>query len=70
MILTEEDLTDVPSFNCGGDMVLRTGPVGWTLGKGIEVRYGGMVNQGLISERMLSLDTGDGPWRVELVVSG
>ena len=68
MVLTEEDLTDVPSFNCGGDMVLRTGPVGWTLGKGIEVRYGGTVNRGLISERMLNLDTGDGPWRVELVV--
>jgi hypothetical protein len=70
MILTEEDLTDVPSFNCGGDMVLRTGPVGWTLGKGVEVRYGEAVNRGLISEQLLSLDTGDGPWRVELVVSG
>ncbi len=68
MVLTEEDLTDVPSFNCGGDMVLRTGPVGWTLGKGVEVRYGGTVNRGLISERMINLDTGDGPWRVELVV--
>ena len=68
MVLTEEDLTDVPSFNCGGDMVLRTGPVGWTLGKGVEVRSGGTVNRGLISERLLSLDTGDGPWRVELVV--
>ena len=68
MTLTEEDLTDVPSFNCCGDMVLRTGPAGWTLGKGVEVRYGGMVNQGLITERMLCLDTGDGPWRVELVV--
>ena len=68
MVLTEEDLTDVPSFNCGGDMVLRTGPVGWTLGKGVEVRYGGTVNRGLISERMIHLDTGDGPWRVEVVV--
>ena len=68
MILTEEDLTDVPSFNCGGDMVLRTGPVGWTLGKGVEVRYGEAVNRGLISEQLLSLDTGDGPWRVELIV--
>ncbi len=68
MVLTEEDLTDMPSFNCGGDMVLRTGPVGWTLGKSVEVWYGGTVNQGLISERLLSLDTGDGPWRIELVV--
>ena len=68
MVLTGEDLTDVPSFNCGGDMVLRTGPAGWTLGKGVEVRYGGTVNRGLISERLLSLDTGDGPWRIELVV--
>ena len=68
MVLTEEDLTDVPAFNCGGDMVLRTGPVGWTPGKGVEVRYGRTVNRGLISERLISLDTGDGPWRVELVV--
>ena len=68
MVLTEEDLTDVPSFNCGGDMVLRTGPAGWTLGKGVEVRYGGTVNRGLISERMINLETGDGAWRVEVVV--
>ena len=68
MVLTEEDLTDVPSFNCGGDMVLRTGPAGWTLGKNVEVRYGETVNQGLISERLLNLDTGDGAWRVELIV--
>ena len=68
MVITEEDLTDVPSFNCGGDMVLRTGPAGWTLGKGIEVRYRGTVSQGLISERMINLDTGDGAWRVELIV--
>ena len=68
MVLTEEDLTDMPSFNCGGDMVLRTGPVGWTLGKGVEVRYGGTVSRGLISERMINLDTGDRPWRVEVVV--
>ena len=68
MVLTEEDLTDVPSFNCGGDMVLRTGTVGWTLGKGVEVRYGEAINRGLITERLLSLDTGDGAWRVELVV--
>ena len=68
MVLTEEDLIDVPSFNCSGDMVLRTGPAGWTLGKGVEVQYGGSVNRGLISERMINLDTGDGPWRVELIV--
>ena len=68
MVLTEEDLTDVPSFNCGGDMVLRTGPAGWTLGKGVEVRYGGTVSRGLISERMINLDTGDGAWRAELVI--
>lgn len=68
IVLTEEDVMDVPSFNCGGDMVLRTGPAGWTLGKGVEVRYGGTTNRGMINERMINLDTGDGPWRVELVV--
>ena len=70
MILTEEDLTDVPSFNCGGEMVLRTEPAGWTLGKGVEVRYGKTRCRGLITERMLNLDTGKGLWRVELVVRG
>ncbi len=69
MVLTEEDLMDVPSFNCGGDMVLRTRPAGWTLGKGVKVIYGGTVTKGLITERMLNLDTGEGPWCVELVVS-
>ena len=49
-------------------MVLRTGPAGWTLGKGVEVRYGGTVSRGLISERMINLDTGDGAWRAELVI--
>ena len=68
MVLTEEDLTDVPSFNCGGDMVLRTKPAGWTLGKGVKVIYGGTVTKGLITERMLNLDTGEDPWRAELVI--
>ena len=68
MILTEEDLQEAPAFNGGGDMILRTGPAGWTLGKYAEVRYGGMSSRGLISERLLNLDTGDGPWRVELIV--
>ena len=68
MVLTEEDLQEAPAFNCGGDMIIRTGPAGWTLGKYVEVRYGGMSSRGLISERLLNLDTGDGPWRVELVV--
>ena len=68
MVLTEEDLQEAPVFNGGGDMILRTGPAGWTMGKYVEVRYGGMSSQGLISERLLNLDTGDGPWRVELVV--
>ena len=68
MVLTEEDLQEAPAFNGGGDMILRTGTAGWTLGKFVEVRYGGMSSTGLISERLLNQDTGDGPWRVELVV--
>lgn len=68
MTLSEEDLIDAPSFNCGGEMILRTGPAGWTLGKGVEVRYGGITTRGLISERLLNLDTGEGPWLVELVL--
>ena len=68
MVLTEEDLTEPPSYTSGGDMVLWTGPAGWTLGKYVEVRFDGMNSTGLISERLLNLDTGDGPWRVELVI--
>ena len=30
--------------------------------------YGETVNRGLITERLLNLDTGDGAWRIELVV--
>ena len=69
MVLTGEDLTDAPSFTSGGEMVLWTEPAGWTLGKGVEVRYGKTRCRGLITERMLNLDTGKGPWRVELVVT-
>ena len=68
MVLTGEDLTDVPAYTSGGEMVLRTEPAGWTLGKGVEVRYGRTRCRGLITERMLNLDMGKGPWRVELVV--
>lgn len=69
MILSGEDLTDVPSFTRRGDMILRTAPAGWTLGKCAEVRYGGTETRGLISERLLDLDTGGGPWHVELLLT-
>jgi len=68
MMLTGEDLMDAPTYTSGGEMVLRTEPAGWTLGKGVEVRYGKTRCRGLITERMLNLDTGKGPWRAELVV--
>ena len=66
--LTEEDLTDAPAFASDGQMVLRTVPAGWTVGKTIEAVYGGSVNRGVIAERLLDLDTGNGPWRAELLV--
>jgi hypothetical protein len=66
--LTEEDLTAPPSLNSGGDMVLQTGPAGWTLGKYAEVRCGEVSGRGVIAERLLNLDTGEGPWRAELIV--
>ena len=68
MVLTEEDLMDVPSFNCGGDMVLWTGPAGWTLGKGVRIVWEGEEYTGLVRERSFDLDTGDGPWRTELIL--
>ena len=69
MVLTEEDLTEPPFFTCGPELVLRTGPAGWTLGKHIEYRYGWAKGRGLIEERMLNLDTDDSTWMVELLVT-
>lgn len=66
--LSEEDLTDAPAFASDGRMILRTVPAGWTVGKTIEVSYGSSVNRGIVSERLLDLDTGNGPWRAELNV--
>ena len=67
--LSEEDLTDAPAFASDGRMILRTVPAGWTVGQTIEAVYGGSVNRGIIAKRLLDLDTGNGPWRVELLVT-
>ena len=69
MILTQEDLKEPPFFTCGPEVVLRTGLAGWTLGKHIEYHYGWVKGRGLIEERMLNLDTEDGNWTVELLVT-
>ena len=66
--LSEEDLMDSPAFASGGRMILRTIPAGWTVGKTVEVSFRGSMNRGIIVERMLDLDTGDGEWLSELLV--
>ena len=63
-----EDLLSAPEFPHTGLMLLRTRPAGWTLGKGVRVSWEGKQYTGLVRERSFDLDTGDGPWRTELIL--
>ena len=49
-------------------MILRTHAAGWTLGKCVRAVWEGDSYTGLICERSYDLDTGDGPWRTELLL--
>ena len=66
--LDEEDLVDDPQFPHSRLMLLRTRPAGWTLGKSARVSWKGEQYVGLITERFFDLDTGDGPWSIELIL--
>lgn len=67
--LTEKDLTDAPAFARGGKrMILSTAVTGFQPGEEMTLRWQGQAFRGLILERMTEADTGDGPWRCELLV--
>ena len=68
LALDEEDLLDAPEFPHTGLMLVRTRAAGWTLGKSARVSWEGKEYTGLIRERSFDLDTGDGPWRTELLL--
>ena len=66
--MDDTDLLDAPEFPHKGLMLLRTRPAGWTLGKCVRVVWEEKEYTGLIRERSFDLDTGDGPWRTELLL--
>ena len=66
--LEGEDLLSAPEFPHTGLMLLRTRAAGWTLGKGVRVSWEGEEYTGLVRELSFDLDTGDGPWRTELIL--
>lgn len=68
VVLGEEDLLAEPEFPSGDRALLRTRAAGWTLGKGVRAVRKGTEVAGLICERFFDLDTGDGPWRTEIVL--
>lgn len=68
LMMDDTDLLDAPEFPHKGFMLLRTRPAGWTLGKGVRIVWEGEEYTGLVRERSFDLDTGDGPWRSELIL--
>ena len=77
--ITEADLMDAPAF-VGGSlhgapslMVLSATVAGWRPGQTVDVEYKNIRVRGIVKERSVDVDTGDGAWKCELlceVVSG
>ncbi|MBR0513069.1 MAG: hypothetical protein IJK06_02320 [Clostridia bacterium] len=72
--ITEADLTDAPAF-VGGSlhgapslMVLSATVAGWRPGQTVEVEYKNIRARGIVKERSVDADTGDGTWKSELLV--
>ena len=72
--ITEADLTDAPAF-VGGSlhgvpsmMVLSATVAGWRPGQTVEVEYKNIRALGIVKERSVDADTGDGAWKCELLV--
>ena len=77
--ITEADLTDAPTF-AGGSlhgvpslMILSATVAGWRPGQTVDVAHKNIRARGIVKERSVDADTGDGAWKCELlceVVSG
>ena len=77
--ITEADLMDAPAF-AGGSlhgvpsmMILSATVAGWRPGQTVDVEYKNIRVRGIVKERSVDADTGDGAWKCELlceVVSG
>jgi hypothetical protein len=67
--LTAADLTDAPAFADGGKkMILSTEVIGFQPGEELTLKYEGNTVRGMILERMVDADTGNGPWSTQLLV--
>ncbi len=71
--ITEADLTDAPAF-AGGSlhgvpslMILSVSVAGWRPGQTVEVEYKNIRARGIVKERSVDADTGDGAWKCELL---
>ena len=63
------DLTDEPRFAEGGKiMVLSTTVTGFQPGDEVVLSYRKEAYRGLILERMVEADNGNGPWRTEMMI--
>ena len=67
LALTGSDLADEP-VRVGNLALLRTGPVGWPLGKQVSVSWKGKSLEGLLTERSIDADTMEGNWQSELMI--
>ena len=67
LYLAAPELTDAPAFAAGRRMILRTVPTGWPLGKAVSVTWQGETVTGLVTERCIDADDGDGPWEAQLL---
>ena len=72
--ITEADLTDAPAF-AGGSlhgmpslMDLSVSVAGWRPGQTVDVEYKNIRARGIVKERSVDADTGDGAWKCELLV--
>ncbi|MBR0513338.1 MAG: hypothetical protein IJK06_03700 [Clostridia bacterium] len=72
--ITEADLTDAPAF-AGGSlhgaplmMILSATVAGWRPGQTVDVEYKNIRVRGIVKERSVDADTGDGAWKCELLV--
>ncbi len=72
--ITEADLTDAPA-SAGGSlrgtralMILSAVVSGWRPGQTVEVDYQDSHIRGIITERSVDADTGDGAWKCELML--
>ncbi len=72
--ITEADLMDAPAFPGGSLhgipslMILSVTVAGWRPGQTVNVEYKNIRARGIVKERSVDADTGDGAWKCELLV--